>query len=334
MDLRRYLDIERLKMDQSPYLVSLGTIGPDGSWPSNEGGTYGAFVNLTIKSLIWYPVPEFRAAGYAVPQTWSELLALGDRLVADGRTPWCTGFFQNQYSGWPGTDWIENLLLAGAGPRVYDQWTFHQIPFDSPPVRKAFGRLAKILFTKRYVYGGTKGIRETAVGDAQLPMVLRDPPGCWLFQFPGFAGQFLPDQSVGTKTDVFPFPALTERSGGGLLGGGNMVAAFADRPEVREVVRFLLSPGYLAVRAGRGHGLLSPNRRFDLNNYPTFWRRQAEVLNAALADDTFRFDGSDLMPPEVGLQPFWDAMMTFVSEGPKSLDSILADLDAEWPDDG
>src|SRR5439155_12911697 len=112
-----------------------------------------------------------------------------------------------------------------------------------------------------------------------------------------------------------PFPALTETAPRGLLGAGSMVAAFADRPEVREVVRFLLGPKFGAVQAKRGHGHMSPNRRFDLDNYPPFWRRQAEVLEAALADDTFRFDGSDLMPPEVGLQPFWQAMMTYLAEG-------------------
>lgn len=165
-------------------------------------------------------------------------------------------------------------------------------------------------------------------------MVERDPPGCWLYQFSAFAAQSLPSGTAGKQTDAFPFPALTETAPRGLIGAGSMVAAFADRPEVREVVRFLLGPDYGAVEAERGHGHMSPNRRFDLDNYPPFWRRQAEVLDAALADDTFRFDGSDLMPPEVGLQPFWQAMMTYLAEGPQSLHRMLAGLDAKWPDHG
>ena len=44
IDLGAYVDIEQLKRDQSPYLVSLGTVGDDGSWPASEGTTYGAVV--------------------------------------------------------------------------------------------------------------------------------------------------------------------------------------------------------------------------------------------------------------------------------------------------
>ena len=91
-DMGTFLDVERLRTDQSPYLVSLGTVGPDGSWPSDDGRLYGAFAKINLKGLIWYPVPELRAAGHVVPKTWAELTALSDKLLAAGRTPWCLGF--------------------------------------------------------------------------------------------------------------------------------------------------------------------------------------------------------------------------------------------------
>jgi ABC-type glycerol-3-phosphate transport system substrate-binding protein len=332
-DMGTFLDVERLRTDQSPYLVSLGTIGPDGSWPSDNGRLYGAFADLNLKSRIWYPVPELRAAGYVLPRTWTELTALSDELLAAGRTPWCLGFESGTADGWPGTDWIENLLLAGAGTEAYDRWTFHELPFDSPPVRKAFERFDEIVFTQGSVRGGTEGALETGIRKAQLPMVAEDPPGCWLLMQPSFSSTFLPKGSVGKTTDVFSFPTIA----GGvprLIGGGNMLAAFADRPEVRELVRFILSPSYGTQLVGVGSNFMSANRRFDLENYPPFLRRQARVLEAALAADTFRFDASDLMPPRVGAEPFWGAMMTYLRHGPRSLDRILAGLDARWPDDG
>ena len=130
-------------------------------------------------------------------------------------------------------------------------------------------------------------------------MVNQDPPGCWLLLQPSFSSQFLPEGSVGKTTDVFSFPTI---AGGvpGLIGGGEMLAAFADRPEVRELVRFLLSPAFGTHLVGVGSDFMSANRRFDLENYPPFLRRQARVLEAALAADTFRFDASDLMPPGSG----------------------------------
>ena len=332
MDLATYLDVEQLRLDQSPYLVSLGTVGPDGSWPSVSGGTYGVVTTVALKGLIWYPVPEFRAAGYDVPKTWAELIALSDRMVADGRTPWCMGFGSDEASGWPGTDWIESLLLAGAGPEVYDRWTLHRIRFDSPPVRKAFERFGQIAFTKDYMYRRAEGALVTQFSVAQLPMVERDPPGCWLYHFPDFAADYLVNGSVGMDTDIFPFPTIAGRSRG-LIGGADMLSAFTDRPEVREVVRYFLSPEFGADIASAGNKLI-PSRHFDLKNYSPFWRREAKLLNESLAADTFRFDASDLMPPQVGQATFWNAMMTYLDGGPGSLDRILADLDAAWPDDG
>ena len=332
VDLGVYMDIERLKRDQSPYLVSLGTVGPDGSWPSEGGRTYGVIKSVAVKSLIWYPAPELHEAGYAVPRTWTAMIDLSDRLVADGRTPWCLGWRAGPADGFPGTDWIENLVLAEAGPAAYDRWAFHAIPFDSAPVRRAFDRLGRILFADGYLYRGTEA--EDSHELAHTPMVDRNPPRCWLYRYPSY-GPILPTWgSLGTETDVFPFPVLTERHRDVLLGGGDMMAAFADRPEVREVLEFVLSPEFGTAWAGRGTEFMSPNRRFGPENYPPFWRPTVEALRAALAADTFRFDASDLMPPEIGQQPFWNAMITYLDEGPESLDRILAELDAAWPDDG
>jgi hypothetical protein len=63
-------------------------------------------------------------------------------------------------------------------------------------------------------------------------------------------------------------------------------------------------------------------------------RPQAEALRDALAADTFRFDASDLMPRPISTEVFNEAMMTYLAEGPESLDEVLAELDAAWPDTG
>jgi alpha-glucoside transport system substrate-binding protein len=160
--------------------------------------------------------------------------------------------------------------------------------------------------------------------------LLDDPPGCWLHLQASFAASVLPRDSVGTATDVFPFPSMTPDETT-LIGSGEMVTALSDRPEVREMIRFLLSPDFGAglVRTGE---FLSPDRHFDPENYLPFQRRQAEALQAALEADTFRFDASDLMPRPIGDEVFLDAMMIYLQEGQDSLDEILAVLDDTWPD--
>ncbi len=54
------------------------------------------------KSLVWYPKKAWDAAGYQVPQTWDELLALTQQIADDGDTPWCIGIESGAATGWAG----------------------------------------------------------------------------------------------------------------------------------------------------------------------------------------------------------------------------------------
>ena len=168
---------------------------------------------------------------------------------------------------------------------------------------------------------------------AQRPMIDEHGPRCWLYHFPDFARLKLPSGAAGTTTDFFPFPSIGPDSDA-LIGGGSIMSVFSDRPEVRELVRYLLSPEYGKTPIGGSIHLIPANQRFDASRYSPFERHEAELVYAALATDTFRFDASDLMPPEIGSDLFWKDMMRYAEEGPSSLDSILAELDAAWPDDG
>ena len=94
---------------------------------------------VALKGLVFYPKAEFREAGYDIPKTWAELIALSDRIVADGGTPWCFGFESGNGTGWPGTDLIESLVLRVGGVDVYDAWTRGEIGFASPAVTEAGG---------------------------------------------------------------------------------------------------------------------------------------------------------------------------------------------------
>ena len=41
-----------------------------------KGKHYGLPTNINLKSMVWYPKDDFDAAGYKVPTTWDELIAL------------------------------------------------------------------------------------------------------------------------------------------------------------------------------------------------------------------------------------------------------------------
>ena len=142
-----------------------------------------------------------------IPATWDELMELSGRLQAEGETPWCMGLESGPADGWPATDWIENLLLADAGTQAYDAWTFHELPFASPPVRHAFEHFGEIIFSEGSVRGGPAGAAETS-STTPTPDARR-PPGCWLYLSATFAEVFLPG-APGTDRR-FPFPPLEGR---------------------------------------------------------------------------------------------------------------------------
>ena len=53
-----------------------------------------------------------------VPKTWDEMVALSNKIVADGGKPWCAGISSGDATGWPVTDWMEDFMLRTAGVMV------------------------------------------------------------------------------------------------------------------------------------------------------------------------------------------------------------------------
>src|SRR5215204_4690 len=167
-------NIDDLNATYGEYFVSLGEF---------EGQHYGQPTNSNWKSLIWYPKDDFDKAGYEIPETWDELMALSDQIVADGGTPWCVGFESGTATGWPATDWVEDIMLATAGQDTYTQWVNHEIPFTDPAVKTAVQDFGDVMFHPGYVLGGADQTPSIAFGDAPLPM-FDNPPGCWLHRQP------------------------------------------------------------------------------------------------------------------------------------------------------
>ncbi|MEK8226326.1 ABC transporter substrate-binding protein [Oerskovia sp. M15] len=117
-----------------------------------DGVFYAAPMDANVKSYVWYSPTAFADAGYEVPETWDDLMALSEQYSEDndGMQPWCAGVESGDATGWPGTDWVEDMMLRTAGPDVYDQWYKHEIPFNDPQVVTAFDAAARCSRTRRW----------------------------------------------------------------------------------------------------------------------------------------------------------------------------------------
>jgi alpha-glucoside transport system substrate-binding protein len=292
-----------------------------------EGQTGGVWHRFNGKSLVWYPKDDFEAAGYEIPQTWEELLALTQTIADDGDTAWCIGIESQAATGWPATDWTEEMMLRTTSLENYDKWTRGELPFSSPEVKKAIETWSEIWFNPDYVFGGTDGIVSTYFGDAPAPM-FEDPPKCWLHKQGNFITGFFPEGAeAGVDYDFFYLPPVDEQYGKPFLVAGDLMTMFNDRPEVRALMEYFTTPQSASGWLNNG-GALAAHQTATPDMYGVELERG--IAELVLQATSFRFDGSDLMPGEVGAGSFWTGITDYVS-GASDLDTVLTEIDASWP---
>jgi len=320
-DLRDVIDTDALAESIVPGILDAAT--------DAEGAIFAAPVSISVKSLVWYPKEAFEAGGYTVPTTHEELLALTDEVKADGVVPWCVGIESGPGTGWAGTDWVEDYVLREGGTEAYDQWVAHEIPFDDPTVASALDRIGEIWFPEGNVLGGSGSIASTAVLTAGNPM-FEDPPGCMLHRQASFLAQpgSFPDDvtaNLDARAGVFQLPPTQEGSSP-VMGGGDVAGLFSqDDEDSIAVLEFITSSEFSSgIEAG---GFISPHTSFDLSQQPNQTMR--DISEIAYSASEFRFDGSDLMPGEVGTGTFWTEITAW--SGGQSTEDTLAAIEASWP---
>ena len=327
VNLSEWFNTEQLAQDYNQTFIDLG---------SSNGDLYGIFYQANLKSIVWYPVQAFEDAGYEVPATWDELIALSDQIMADGNgNPWCLSTEQDAFTGWVITDWIEDILLRTAPVEVYDQWVAHQIPFNHPEVIEAAEYASQIMFTEGYVYGGTTGINTIWVGDTQTPMFANGGPGCWLHKQAAWITDFWPGAQegnpqfeAGEDSAFFYFPSIEEEFGRPALGAGDQFVMFNDRPEVRALLEYLATPEAAQgwIEAG---GFVSANSSVPAEWYTNYKdEAMSEILNQSTE---LRFDASDTMPADVGGGSFLSGMVDWVADGGSNTEQVFQRIEESWP---
>ncbi|MDQ3782820.1 MAG: ABC transporter substrate-binding protein [Actinomycetota bacterium] len=326
-------DIAEMEANHSQFWMDLGVC--------EDGNHYGIPWFPNFKSVVFYNAPAFEAGGYTIPETYDDLVALSAQMVADGQTPWCFGFESGGATGWPGTDWIEDILLRQSGPDVYTQWYNHEIPFNDPAVVSAFDRFGEILLGEGFVLGGANNVSGINFQDSPLPL-FDEPPGCLMLKQGSFVTNFFPADAPEDLILTFPFPTVD--GNGGAMGGGDTIIVFDDSPANVQAIRDWITPEWQCVLASPsggtasemgGHGIagierLPGHKDVDPACYETEASQQfAEVITEALESNTFAFDASDLMPSAVGQGSFWVGMVDFANGTPAQ--EVADAVEASWP---
>ncbi|MFJ3922255.1 ABC transporter substrate-binding protein [Streptomyces sp. NPDC090022] len=329
--LERFARAGRLK-PADPELATLARQGWSADWNSYatvDGTLYGTPLVANVKSFVWYAPAFFRDRGLSVPRTWAELMDVTEKVAASGVTPWCVGVESGEATGWPVTDWIEDVLLRQQGADVYDQWVAHRIPFDDPRVIEAMDTVGSVLKNDRYANGGfgpARSMTSITYQEAGLPVLSGE---CAMHRQASFyAEQWPRGTRIGPDGDVYAFllPGK-EPADQPVLGGGVFAAAFADRPEVRAFRAYLASADFAETRMKKGP-FVSAHKDVD----PADAANPVDRLSIELLQDPrtrFRFDGSDLMPATVGAGTFWKGAVDWA--GGRATRPVADAIERSWP---
>jgi alpha-glucoside transport system substrate-binding protein len=287
---------------------------------------FGFAYKVDLKSLVWYVPDNFADAGYEIPETMEDLIALSEQMVEDGNVPWCIGLGSGDATGWPATDWMEDIMLRTQPPEVYDQWVTNEIPFTDPAVINAmniFGMFAK---NDAWVDGGAEGVATTDFRDSPAGL-FTVPPRCYMHRQASFIPSFFPeDTEAMVDWSFFYFPAYeSEDLGRPILGAGTIWTITNDSEAAHVFMDFLTLPVVHEIWMGQS-GFLTPHKGVSLDAYATDLQRgMGEImLNAT----TFRFDASDLMPGAIGAGSFWTGMVDFVSGA--SAEEVAQTIQESW----
>jgi alpha-glucoside transport system substrate-binding protein len=318
--LNDIVDMTALKAQNSQSWIDLGE-------PLGDGKLYQVFSWVSLKGFIWYDPKNFQAKGYNVPNSWDALLNLQSTIKSGGTTPWCIGLESGAASGWPGSDWVKEIVLSQSGPTVYDNWWQGKQKWTSPEIKLAWQTFGQILGPNNAnVYGGAKTMVSTNFGDAGTPL-FQNPPKCYMHNQASFITTFFTSANPAVKpvTDYnfFSLPDISSQFAGAHVVSGDAWSMFHDTPAARKMLQYLTTAQAQDIWVKRG-GKISPNSQVSLDDYPDpLSKSTAQIL---VATKIAKYDAGDLMPADMK-NAYWAAVLKF-AQNQSQLDSILANLDS------
>lgn len=329
-----------IQQDQQPDLAALPSLGAvyqyqragqlkpleqisAGQYPQpwrglmSAGGTsvVAVPVKVSIQSLIWSDKKSFPGP---LPTTWSALLGVDKAAEASGKTPWCLAVASESTSGWPGTDWIKEILLAQSTPDQYQAWVEggSDSGWRTGPAARAWQTWGQLVTDPKALYAPASGLLTETLGSAYVDMA----KGRCLLSRGAYVDQgFDPAKPLDPGMDFATFPGFGRASP--IEASGDFVGIFRDSTPAQEFIRYLMQqpqqeqwvtadPGALSIVSG----LTYPNAVLT---------RISRMLNSPRY--TLCFDASDAMPPDLS-DAFNHAVLQYLDD-PSQLPDILSGLD-------
>ncbi|GGR89438.1 ABC transporter substrate-binding protein [Streptomyces humidus] len=283
------------------------TQGSQGSQKGDGGGdgestddVYAIPVKADVKSLVWYDAT-------ATPKPPADWAALRSRHYT-----WCLGLESGPTSGWPGADWIADLLLAEKGVQAYTAWASGNAHWDKGPVHGAWTMWGDLVAGAR--------------GDAAktgFRAAVKNMPACSLSHGTLSAMGFDAAQ-VKKRRYLYVSPP-----GNTLQVSADFVGKFTGNASADEFIAYLASTPAQRMWVNRPGFALSADRQVAVEDYDDAVQGEiAGMLHTSAY--TLCFSAADAMDPDVSAA-FYRAVLEYAdgaAEGPllKALDKVQAAL--------
>jgi alpha-glucoside transport system substrate-binding protein len=292
-----------------------------------DGKLYALVFKAANKSLLWYNVPAFKAAGVKAPKTWAQLLSDAKVLKSSGTPAYSIG----GSDGWTLTDLFENIYMRTFGPAKYAALSAHKIKWTDASVKTALKTMAQVLGDTGNLAGGSAGAIQNGFNDSVTNAFASPAKGAIVFEGDFVAGVILSSTKAkpGTGFNVAPFPVVKAGSSGsnGVEIGGDLFVTFRDTPAIRAFVNYLATAPAAEVWAKQG-GFSTGNHNVNPKVFP-------DVITRATATPLLKaksvvFDMSDQQPSAFGAtagQGEWGLFQDFL-KNPSNVNGIASKLEA------
>lgn len=276
------------------------------------GTAYAVPVKADITSLIWYrknPPPT------QLPTSLSTL----ERISGSGT--WCLGLASSTASGWPGADWIANVLLTQQNASTYESWLTGAVPWTSDNVKGAWNEWGKLM--RGGISGGAANALKTPFNDAATEENCQFERGA------------LAATRVSTADyDFVQFPPLSGENPP-LMVAGDFMGLFTENPSAEKLLAYLASKDAQKAWVNPDKKLpngyaFSADSELKPADYPAgVEQRIAGLLQTASANrSTLCFDTDDMLVPDMSTA-FQQAVLDYVDYFDAGhLSTLLSDLQA------
>jgi alpha-glucoside transport system substrate-binding protein len=308
---------------------------------TSGGAMYATPMDASVKGYIWYTPADFKKWGIDVPKTYDDLVSdIGKVQAATGKPPFCAGWNSGTASGWPGADFLAEVVLSSAGAKTYDAWVKGDTKFTDPAIDKAFTLMGKIVTDPKYVnagFGDVASINSTAFGDVAAKVA--DGSCAMTNQATFLEASFSTTKTaagavpkVGADGDIWAFPLPSVTAGtNAVTGGGDFAAAFNNDPSVQKVMTYLSSADWAnSLITVKDASFISANKGVDASKEadPLL---QSAIKTLQASDTVFRFGADDAMPTVVE-NAFWKGMVDWANGMPQA--QAEAEIQAAWANAG